>query len=65
MNFCGKFTTDVDGRIWFRSVARGYPIPTDGGRLLQVQDRHPSARRMSTLVFRGLQTLTSRNADTT
>src|SRR3954452_21644454 len=40
----GKFTTDADGRFWFRSVKMvGYPIPTDGvvGRLLQAQDRHP------------------------
>src|ERR1700729_4346422 len=37
MNLRGKFTTDADGRFWFRSVMMiGYPIPTDGvvGRLL-------------------------------
>ena len=37
MNLRGKFTTDGDGRFWFRSVMMiGYPIPTDGvvGRLL-------------------------------
>ena len=44
MNLRGKFTTDADGRFWFRSVMMvGYPIPTDGvvGRLLKVQGRHP------------------------
>ncbi|HRK18954.1 MAG TPA: dioxygenase [Hyphomicrobiaceae bacterium] len=43
-NLRGKFTTDRDGRIWFRSVKPiGYPIPTDGvvGRLLKAQGRHP------------------------
>jgi catechol 1,2-dioxygenase len=43
-NLRGKFTTDADGRFWFRSVKMvGYPIPTDGvvGRLLKAQDRHP------------------------
>jgi catechol 1,2-dioxygenase len=44
MNLRGKFTTDQDGRFWFRSVMMtGYPIPTDGvvGRLLHAQGRHP------------------------
>jgi catechol 1,2-dioxygenase len=44
MNLRGKFTTDSDGRFWFRSVKpAGYPIPTDGvvGRLLHAQGRHP------------------------
>lgn len=44
MNLRGKFTTDADGRFWFRTVKMvGYPIPTDGlvGRLLKAQDRHP------------------------
>ena len=44
MNLRGKFTTDADGRFWFRTVKMaGYPIPTDGvvGRLLAAQDRHP------------------------
>jgi catechol 1,2-dioxygenase len=44
MNLRGKFTTDADGRFWFRSVMMvGYPIPTNGvvGRLLQQQNRHP------------------------
>jgi catechol 1,2-dioxygenase len=44
MNLRGKFSTDADGRFWFRSVMMtGYPIPTDGvvGRLLAAQNRHP------------------------
>ena len=44
MNLRGKFTTDAEGRFWFRSVKMiGYPIPVDGvvGRLLRAQDRHP------------------------
>lgn len=44
MNLRGKFTTDSDGRFWFRTVKMiGYPIPTDGlvGRLLKAQQRHP------------------------
>src|SRR5450755_2107714 len=44
MNLRGKFTTDEEGRFWFRSVKMiGYPLPADGvvGRLLRAQDRHP------------------------
>ncbi|TNC05454.1 catechol 1,2-dioxygenase [Methylobacterium terricola] len=44
MNLRGKFTTDDEGRFWFRSVMMiGYPIPTGGvvGRLLAAQGRHP------------------------
>jgi catechol 1,2-dioxygenase len=44
MNLRGKFTTDPDGRIWFRSVKpAGYPVPTEGpvGDLLRAQRRHP------------------------
>lgn len=44
MNLRGKFTTDADGRFWFRSIKPvGYPIPTDGlvGRMLAAQGRHP------------------------
>jgi catechol 1,2-dioxygenase len=44
MNLRGKFTTDGDGRFWFRTVMMiGYPIPTNGvvGRLLKAQHRHP------------------------
>jgi catechol 1,2-dioxygenase len=43
-NLRGKFTTDADGKFWFRSVKpAGYPIPTEGvvGRLLAAQHRHP------------------------
>ena len=43
MNLRGKFTTDKDGRISFRSVKpAGYPIPVDGpvGELLRAQRRH-------------------------
>lgn len=43
MNLRGKFTTDADGRIGFRSVKpAGYPIPVDGpaGALLRAQGRH-------------------------
>jgi len=44
MNLRGKFRTDDDGRIWFRSVKpAGYPVPTEGpvGDLLRAQQRHP------------------------
>lgn len=44
MNLRGKFTTDANGRFWFRSVKpAGYPVPTDGpvGDLLRAQGRHP------------------------
>lgn len=43
MNLRGKFTTDKDGRITFRSIKPiGYPIPVDGpvGDLLRLQKRH-------------------------
>ena len=43
MNLRGKFTTDADGHIAFRSVKpAGYPIPVDGpvGELLRAQGRH-------------------------
>jgi len=43
MNLRGKFTTDKDGHIGFRSVKpAGYPIPIDGpvGELLRAQGRH-------------------------
>lgn len=64
MNLRGKFTSDADGRIWFRSVKpAGYPIPTNGvvGRLLEAQDRHPyRPAHVHALVFReGYKTLTS------
>lgn len=44
MNLRGKFTSDAQGAIWFRSIRpAGYPIPTEGpvGRLLKAQGRHP------------------------
>ncbi len=44
MNLRGKFRTDAEGRISFRSVKpAGYPVPTDGpvGDLLRAQLRHP------------------------
>jgi hydroxyquinol 1,2-dioxygenase len=43
MNLRGKFFSDADGRISFRSVKpAGYPIPIDGptGDLLRAQGRH-------------------------
>jgi catechol 1,2-dioxygenase len=43
MNLRGKFLTDNDGRIAFRSIKpAGYPIPIDGptGDLLRAQGRH-------------------------
>jgi hydroxyquinol 1,2-dioxygenase len=43
MNLRGKFTTDADGHISFRSVKpAGYPIPVDGpvGDVLRAQGRH-------------------------
>jgi catechol 1,2-dioxygenase len=43
MNLRGKFTTDKNGRIAFRSVKpAGYPIPIDGpvGELLRAAGRH-------------------------
>jgi len=42
MNLRGKFTSDADGRIAFRSIKpAGYPIPVDGpvGDLLRAQGR--------------------------
>jgi catechol 1,2-dioxygenase len=43
MNLRGKFTTDDDGHMSFRSVKpAGYPVPVDGptGDLLRAQGRH-------------------------
>jgi catechol 1,2-dioxygenase len=64
MNLRGKFTTDVEGRFWFRSVKpAGYPIPTGGvvGRLLAAQDRHPfRPAHVHALVFKpGFKTMIS------
>jgi catechol 1,2-dioxygenase len=63
-NLRGKFTTDTEGRFWFRSVKpAGYPIPTDGvvGRLLAAQDRHPyRPAHVHALIFKpGFKTLIS------
>ncbi|NEK56731.1 intradiol ring-cleavage dioxygenase [Geodermatophilus sabuli] len=44
-NLRGLFTTDSDGRFWFRTIVpRHYPIPDDGpvGRLLAATGRHPN-----------------------
>jgi catechol 1,2-dioxygenase len=44
MNLRGIFTSDADGRFWFRSVKpAGYPVPVHGpsGDLLRAQRRHP------------------------
>ena len=64
MNLRGKFTTDEDGRFWFRSVLpAGYPIPTTGvvGRLLEAQNRHPfRPAHVHALIFKpGFKTLIS------
>ncbi|WP_188192049.1 dioxygenase family protein [Nonomuraea sp. SYSU D8015] len=43
-NLRGLFTTDADGRYWFRTIRpSSYPVPTDGtgGRLLHAIGRHP------------------------
>jgi len=43
MNLRGKFTTDDQGHIWFRTIKPlGYPIPVSGvaGELLRAQGRH-------------------------
>lgn len=68
MNLRGKFTTDEDGRFWFRSVMMiGYPIPTDGvvGRLLAAQDRHPMRpAHLHALIFKpGFKVLISQVYD--
>ncbi len=68
MNLRGKFTTDADGRFWFRTVKPvGYPIPTDGvvGRLLKAQNRHPfRPAHLHALIFKpGYKTLISQVYD--
>jgi len=43
MNLRGKFKTDIEGRIRFRTIRpSGYPIPVDGpvGDLIRLQRRH-------------------------
>jgi catechol 1,2-dioxygenase len=68
MNLRGKFTSDDDGRFWFRTVKMtGYPIPTDGvvGRLLQAQNRHPyrPAHLHALIVKEGFKVLISQVYD--
>jgi len=68
MNLRGKFTTDADGRFWFRSVMMiGYPTPTDGvvGRLLKLQHRHPyRPAHLHALIFKpGFKVLISQVYD--
>lgn len=68
MNLRGKFTTDADGRFWFRTVMMiGYPIPTDGvvGRLLAAQGRHPfrPAHLHALIVKQGFKVLISQVYD--
>jgi catechol 1,2-dioxygenase len=63
-NLRGKFTTDADGKFWFRSIKpAGYPIPTNGvvGKLLAAQDRHPyRPAHVHALIFKaGLKTVIS------
>jgi catechol 1,2-dioxygenase len=68
MNLRGKFTTNADGRFWFRTVKMaGYPIPTDGvvGRLLEAQGRHPyRPAHLHALIFKpGFKVLISQVYD--
>jgi catechol 1,2-dioxygenase len=68
MNLRGKFTSDADGRIWFRSVMMvGYSIPTNGvvGRLLKMQNRHPyRPAHLHALIFKqGFKVLISQVYD--
>jgi hydroxyquinol 1,2-dioxygenase len=40
----GRFRTDAEGRLWFRTIVpTSYPIPYDGpvGKMLEAQGRHP------------------------
>jgi len=44
-NLRGVFTSEADGRYWFRTAKpRYYPIPDDGpvGKMLRAVDRHPN-----------------------
>lgn len=68
MNLRGKFTTNADGRFWFRTVMMtGYPIPTGGvvGRLLKLQNRHPyRPAHLHALIFKpGFKVLVSQVYD--
>ena len=63
-NLRGTFTSDAEGRFWFRSVKpAGYPIPAGGvvGRLLKAQGRHPyRPAHVHALIFKpGFKTLIS------
>ena len=64
MNLRGKFTTDAEGRFWFRSVKpAGYPIPIDGpvGDLVRAGKRHNfRPAHLHFLIFKeGFKTLIS------
>ena len=64
MNLRGKFTTDAEGAISFRTIKpAGYPIPTGGvvGQLLAAQQRHPyRPAHLHALIFKpGFKTLVS------
>ncbi len=64
MNLRGKFTTDAQGKFWFRSVKpAGYPIPIDGptGDLLRAGKRHNyRPAHLHFLIFKqGFKTLIS------
>jgi catechol 1,2-dioxygenase len=64
MNLRGKFTTDKDGRFWFRSIKpAGYPIPIEGpvGDLLRAGKRHNfRPAHLHFLIFKeGFKTLIS------
>ncbi len=63
-NLRGTFTTNEEGRFWFRSVRpAGYPVPTNGivGQLLSAQNRHPyRPAHIHALIFKpGFKTLIS------
>ncbi len=64
MNLRGQFTTDKDGKFWFRSVKpAGYPIPIDGpvGDLIRAGKRHNfRPAHLHFLIFKeGFKTLIS------
>jgi catechol 1,2-dioxygenase len=64
MNLRGMFTTDADGRFWFRSVKpAGYPLPVAGvvGDLLRAQGRqHFRPAHLHVMVVKpGFKTLIS------
>ncbi|UCE32074.1 MAG: catechol 1,2-dioxygenase [Burkholderiales bacterium] len=68
MNLRGKFTSDEEGHVWFRTVKPvGYPIPTGGpgGELLRAQARHNMRpAHMHFLAFKpGFKTLISQLYD--